>query len=121
MEQETIAQKAKRLLSPIPKENWTDKHGYTDNISRCCFLGHWNRLNSGYPEDYSDRNCAFSVHTDEITKPIGEYIKKVVPERYMGTYTVAAINDTDVVNGYTEDNPKDRCMHLLDDLIAAGY
>lgn len=115
--EETEAEKMYRLLNPIPKENWiTDE--FTDGKSKCCFIGHYQRLTSGNPESYSTFNCNdYGVRRSIARELTGEFIKKVYKLNRDG----AAVNNWKDTNNYTEDNPKDRVMHLLKDMIKAGY
>jgi len=115
-ENETIAQKAYRLLSPIPAEQWCV--GYYSNEKRqCCAIGHWTRLHSADPNDYSEDNC-WENDSDNLRKVTQEYMS----EKHGYTYVdIAAVNNDSQWNGYNEPVTKDRVMHLLTDMIAAGY
>ena len=70
---ETIAQKAYRLLSPIPAEQWCVRQ-YTDEVGACCAIGHWTRLQSHDPTDYSDDNC-YENGTSSIRAASELYLK----------------------------------------------
>lgn len=108
---ETIAQRAKRLLSPIPAEEFTTERGFTDEMSKCCAIGHLNRLENN-PIDYSIRNC--SLYGDDS---LSAEIEKLSSE--LG-FHIWSVNDK-LIGPYQEKTAKDRVMHLLEDMIAAGY
>ncbi len=116
-EELTIAQHALQLLEPIPKENW-QTFEYTNNEGACCLLGHYNRLTSGNPNDYSDENCWDGKGDKELRSATKKFL--------INTYQINFVDGADVnnqnnINGYIEDNPKDRCIHLLQDMVKAGY
>lgn len=113
------ATKAKELLLPIPKEDFIAEL-FTDGSAKCCGIGHLQRLTSGNPNDYSTKNC--SDHVDKAPpSPIRELTKVFMKKQYNIKAGFENINNEPTINGYTEDNPKDRVMHLLDDMIKAGY
>ena len=116
MTTETIAQEAKRLLEPIPEEQWTDEHGYSDGVSKCCALGHWNRLHSSNPNNYNTINCA-NGNADNQMADIGDAFFN---DPLFGYYKIAEVNDG-VDDRYPQSTPKQRIMALLDDMIAAGF
>lgn len=116
---ETAAQKMYRLLSPIPGENWMCDM-FTDGKGKCCFIGHYQRLTHGNPDDYSTKNC---TDWNSRAKPS---LARSLTRRFLQDVLHIAYDGSDVnnrasVNGYTENNPKDRIMHLLQDMIKAGY
>lgn len=114
--QETIAQKAKRLLSEVPKEDWIIGE-FTNLNGKCCALGHWNRLNRD-PNDYSSKNCSNEFEGD---MDLRSFTVRFMREKHNLYTNIAGVNNEDFYNGYTEDNPKDRVLHLLDDMIANNY
>lgn len=109
----TQAIQIKKILLPIPPEKFiTDyfgKHG-TDNS---CFLGHINRAlslkgQSDYMGDwdgYGARDLTYKFLSEEH-----------------GIHTSGVeVNNAPNVNGYTEPVIKDRVMHMVEDMIKAGY
>lgn len=116
--EETEAEKIYRLLSPIPKENWITSY-FSDGYTRCCFIGHYQRLTSKDPNNYSLDNCSDLF----ITSPCKarEITRKFIMETYNRLEDGASVNNSKDINNYIEDNPKDRIMHLLKDMIKAGY
>jgi hypothetical protein len=118
-ETKTLAQEAFELLSPIPAENWIMGE-FTDGVSKCCGIGHYMRLRSRNPDDYSRSNCDdFELVGNCDLRNIS---LKFLSEKYGTEYeNLATVNNSGSVNGYKEDNPKDRVLHLLRDMIEAGY
>lgn len=118
--EETEAQKLYRLLSSIPKDEWIINK-FTDEVGKCCFIGHYARLVSGNPGDYSTNNCSDWLEYPE--KGLARNLTRefLISLGFGGGYSGADVNNINQINGYTEDNPKDRVMHLLKDMIKAGY
>lgn len=108
---ETIAQEAKRLLEPIPEEKWLSNK-FTDEISCCCAIGHYNRMKSANPKDFSYGNCAWKDTEDAIRNESLKFLK------FDGD--IAVINNG-LRETYPQPTPKQRVLALLDDMIAAGY
>lgn len=104
-----------RLLSLIPQEDWIINN-FTDGQGKCCFIGHYTRLTSYDPNDYSHDNCGDWEASEART-----LTRKFLKENHFVTGDGAMINNVNNINGYTEDNPKDRVMDLLKDMIKAGY
>lgn len=101
---ETITQEAKRLLEPIPEENWM-VGDFTDGVSKCCGSGHFMRLRSpGQKYLYSSWTA---INT--MTPIVAEFNES----------SIAAVNDGENPK-YQQPTPKQRVMALLDDMIAAG-
>jgi hypothetical protein len=113
---ELTASKALELLKDIPEEDFITKT-FTDGQGKCCAIGHLQRLTSQDPTDYSFRNCNEVIRVNPIRKISEEYITKV----HSTFADIASVNNEDTVNGYNEDTPKKRVLHLLEDMIKAGY
>jgi hypothetical protein len=98
-----------RIIKPIPAEQFCVRR-YENNIGQCCFLGHIHKHISGRPMgDFK----GFGAR---------ELTEKFLTEKHeLYGYDGADVNNDSNVNGYTEDNPKDRIMHLLNDMVKAGY
>lgn len=108
---ETIAQEARRLLEPIPDEQWL-VGAFSDGESKCCAFGHYARINSVDQNDFSMENCSkFQGRLGELADSILVFTK--------GMASLVGVNDG--VTHYTKHTPKQRVMALLDDMIAAGY
>jgi hypothetical protein len=111
----------KKLLEPIPSEDFIVGK-FTDEIGKCCAVGHIQRLTSDNRTDYSTANC--TDRTYEARKKFRfrdlttEYIQKF-HQNYFAD--LSDVNNRASVNGYNEETPKARVMHLLDDMIAEGY
>lgn len=117
MPKETVAQEALRLLTPIPAEDFiTGK--FSDGRGKCCAIGHIKRLQSNNPSDYSSFNCAEINRVHPIRSVSAVYLKDV--HNAAPHANIASVNNNDI-NGYTEPVIKDRVIHLLNDMIAAGY
>ncbi len=120
------ATEAKNLLLPIPNEDFLTDERFSDGNSKCCVIGHLQRLSSRKPNDYSLSNCNDKLYNRRHSIRISskKYLKSVLPPddtRRYGYLSIADINNGPEINGYTEPEPKDRVLHLLDDMLAAGY
>lgn len=104
------------LLEPIPKEDFIEDK-FTDSISKCCVIGHLTRLASNDPNDYSQSNCKDVSHRHSLRTLSRQFL---IQKDEFGDI-VEVNNGIYTVNGYYEDNPKDRVMHLLKDMEAAGF
>jgi len=115
---ETVAQEALRLLSPIPYDQWI-KDVFTDEKGACCAIGHYTRLKSKNPNDYGFLNCRdFNAEENPVLR---DSSCKFIQEKYDIKDTIAGVNNTDEINGYNEPEIKDRVIHLLEDMVKAGY
>lgn len=109
MKKITKAQQIKDILAPIPAENFIvdtyELHG------KYCALGHIHMALSG--DEYGDR-MGFGAR---------KLTEKFLKEKHNTEMEecIAAVNNRPDVNGYTEPVIKDRVMHLVEDMIAAGY
>lgn len=122
MREQLTASRAKELLLPIPEENFITGI-FTDGESKCCVMGHLQRLTSDNPDSYQRENCKdISFYGDlQDTTGFRRKTRHFLSERF-GVYSdIAEVNNENTINGYTEESIKARVMHLLDDMIAAGY
>ena len=108
MEKITKAQQIKDILKDILKEDFIIEHYIHKNKS--CALGHIHRhFNSNDPygdgEGYGAR----------------ELSKKFLLKKYSSLKNIATVNNTTTVAIYNEPEIKDRVMHLVEDMIKAGY
>ncbi len=117
---ELTAQQIKDLLSSIPKEEWMEDR-FSNDENKCCFLGHLQRLHSDNPKDYTIKNCSEGVFSLKKRTNARELTRKALIKMHNLNIDGADVNNSPDYNGYTEDNPKDRIMHLLDDMIKHGF
>ena len=94
--------KAKELVKDIPKEEWLSG-AFSNTLGRCCFFGHLARLTSEDSEDYSEQNCKPKQDT------------WVYDLWFDGNILVDANNFDS--KKYQQDNPKDRVIAAIDDLL----
>jgi len=114
------ATKAMELLKPVPQENFIVLL-FTNHVDSCCATGHLMRLTSDDPDNYnlvtwpesSWNNCM------ELRESSQMFLKKNSPTFEDGM-DIATVNNNKKYP-YTEDNPKCRVMHLLRDMVKAGY
>lgn len=118
---ETIAQKAKRLLEPIPDVNWC-MFKHTNSKDQCCGRGHLYRILSDNPNDYTLNNLMEATRKIIDGISVKDWVLKF--ENYVykvsGNVGFVVVNDTQNTK-YQESTPKARVLHLLDDMIKAGY
>lgn len=113
---ETVAQEALRLLSKVPATKWTVDN-YTDDVGKCCALGHLSRLKSKKPKDFSYANCA--VESTEF--PIRKLTREFLVKKYRTVSDIVDVNDKETVNGYNQSNPKARVIACLKDMVKEGF
>lgn len=136
----TTAQKALEQIQSIPAEDILIGV-FTDFTSKCCIIGHLNRLNSENPEDYSTENCSdirgtiFHTYISNETRIAS---RKFIAEKYPDNIAVVVeagvpsvigqTTDTDlsVVNNqkvmhWNQETPKERSIALLTEMVEAGY
>lgn len=118
----TSAQQIKDIIEPIPSHKFIPgTFGYDNGSS--CFLGHIHRhLNkTGKKLLFIPVNDPNNYFGDYHGYGAQELTRKFLKEKH-GIYASAiAINDTSRINGYNEPVIKDRLMHMIDDMIEAGY
>lgn len=117
MKEETISQKALRLLSQVPSEDFITSD-FSDKIGKCCVVGHYQRLTSANPNDYSTTNC--SDKESEYNSDIRILSKEFMRKKYNLPIDIASVNNWGVYNGYKEPVIKDRVIHLLTDMVKEG-
>jgi hypothetical protein len=111
----SIAKKAYELLSPIPADKFL-VGDFTNGSDACCSIGHYKRLTSDNPNDFSWRNCDDQNYCD-----LRRATTKFMMEKHAANADIADVNNDPVYNGYDEPEVKDRVLHLLKDMIEAGY
>lgn len=111
------AQEALDLILPIPAENFIVGQ-FTNKVDKCCVVGHLTRLTSGQPENYSSENCS----DQSFNAPIRVASQAFLTEKHGTSWSnIADVNNDPNINGYTEPVIKDRVVHLLKDMVEAGY
>jgi len=110
-----ILKKAKKQLGKVPSNQWhTDI--FTNNNDSCCAIGHFTRLNSKDPSDFSMDNC--KPNNDTLREASNEAMQCINGNG--GGHDISTVNN-DIGSGsleaYSEEEPKDRVMHFLDDAI----
>jgi len=114
----TLAQKALTLLSQIPEEDFITGR-FTDAQGKCCAIGHFQRLTSKNPLDYSASNC--QDWDNKHNKGLRELTKNFIFKKHdMYATSIAEVNNNTDINGYTEPIIKDRVIHLLTDMVKEG-
>ena len=114
-ENETIAAKALRLLEQVPEDKWL-LGMYTNRLDKCCVLGHYKRLTSDNPNDYSEENC---IYKNGGLKDISILF---LLSRMNGHFPdISWVNDGHASQLYPQPNAKTRSMALLKDMVKAGY
>ena len=108
------AVEARGLLIGIPKEEFITEY-FSDEIGRCCSVGHLVRLKSSDPSSY-DQSLSDSCN-NEVSKFVREDVWDFIRTKYGELANLATVNNNPNINGYTQDNPKDRVIALLDDMI----
>ncbi len=118
METETLAQKAFRLLSEVPQNDFIIGE-FGDGIGKCCAIGHFQRLTSSNPTDYSNNNCCDNdrLKNDDLRTASNNFLRQKYGLKYS---CIANVNNANKTNGYTEEIIKDRVIHLLKDMVAEG-
>lgn len=107
------AQQIIDIIEPIPSEQFIP-YTYGDDIGRCCFIGHINKHISGDPfkdwEGFGARKLTAKFLAEHnLLDEWGESVDG------------ANVNNEQTINGYNEPEIKDRVLHLLYDMRAAGY
>ena len=107
---------AKELLLPIPQNDFL-LHKFSDGHGKCCAIGHLVRLKSEDPLNYTQ----YLADGGEVENFVRKQVKKYIRETHNERACLARVNNKNNINGYTQDNPKDRVIALLNDMIKDGY
>ena len=108
------AVEARSLLIGIPKKDFLT-HYFSNDIGKCCSVGHLVRLKSSDPNSY-DQPLS-DAYNGEVSEFVREDVKRFIKKKYNQWATLASVNNNNDINGYNQDNPKDRVIALLDDMI----
>ena len=127
---------AKKLLEPIPPTQFITSAFSIPHKQQCCAVGHLQRLTSKNPEDYSENNCRdfkgglFQEATPSriLAPDVFNFARITVQQFFEEKFSLPDTDLSDVNNSskgyfgnYFEKDPKDRVIHLLNDMIADGY
>lgn len=113
---ETLAQKALRLLSEIPADKFITGD-FSDGKGNCCALGHYKRLTSNNPDDYSKENCNDLTSRESKLRVLSS---QFLYKKHELVADLADVNNTEKVNGYVEADIKERVIHCLTDMVKEG-
>lgn len=98
----------KKIIEPIPESKFCVGR-FENGEGQCCFLGHIGKHMSG------------SAHKIEGYRSTLKLTEKYLAEKHNIHQNVTRINDDRFVNGYNDETPKKRVIHLLDDMIKDGW
>lgn len=113
--QETVAQKALRLLNAVPTTKFVIGD-FTNYKGKCCAIGHYMRLTSGNPKNYSSENCH-----DNYASDLRERTRDFIEKKHGLDKSIANVNNEENVNGYTQKTIKGRVINLLKQMVKEGY
>lgn len=116
-QKETIAQEALRLLKNIPEDKFITTK-FTNYVDSCCVLGHYNRLKSKNPKDYSKGNTEWKYEGEELRTLSIKFIRDTY--NLFGT-NIADINNEPVIKFYPQETAKQRSIAVLEDMVKEGY
>lgn len=117
--QELTASQVKEILEPIPNELFiAGAYYYSEGRQpeKCCSIGHIRKVLSGVEkyDSITPESCALS-------NTFRNKSERFIRNKYdLESFDIVTVNDSEVVNNYTEPEIKNRVMHLLDDMIKAG-
>lgn len=103
------------IVKAAPKDKWTT--GVIHNQGQSCFLGHLKRAKKVKGTLSTGSLLQISPEIEEIDLKITHFVNKKHNLAICHSFT---INDSDEVNGYNEEHPKDRMLHVLNDMKKAG-
>jgi hypothetical protein len=106
----TKAIQIKAIIKPIPAEKFISTL-YGDRMGNSCFLGHIHRKLSGEADYWGDGD---GYGARQLTE---KFLNKVHGVNASG----ADVNNYPDINGYTEPEIKDRVIHMINDMIKAGF
>lgn len=108
--EETIAQKAMRILKDISSDKFI-VNNFTNGIDACCVIGHYQRLTSSNPSDYSRSNCSDFYDITPFSSLRMESLKYGID--------IATVNNKKTAR-YQQDTSKERVIAALKNIIIAG-
>ena len=105
------------LLSTVPNDEFiTGK--FSDEIGKCCAIGHFKRLSSKNPSDYSMENCS---DREDNYPYLRQNVKYAMLKLHGTDRDLADVNNNRNVNGYTDRDIKTRVIQCLQDCVNAGF
>lgn len=114
----TPSQKALKLLSQVPSKEFIIGR-FTDEVGKCCAIGHLQRLTSANPNDYKTSNCFDKA--DSYSLKVRVLCQHYLEEKHKTEYKdLSSINNGEKVNGYTQKTPKARVIAVLKDMVKEG-
>lgn len=104
------------IILPIAPEKFIpNEYGDLQDPSngKSCFLGHIHRALSGDTNDFQGDFDGYGAR---------KLTKKFLEEKHsLKGISGAEVNNSPTWNGYTEPEIKDRVLHMLNDMVEAGY
>lgn len=119
MEEITVAKRALELIQGVNPEDFIEEV-FTDKISKCCVIGHYCRLTSENPSDFSIDNCTRDGFGSWGRTDLQKAAKSFLKVRELPVDKIEEINN-DATEEYPEATIKERVVHFLSDMVAAGY
>lgn len=113
---ESVAEKAYRLLKDIPENEWITDHFSDSSTRQCCAIGHYQRLKSSDPTNYTLQNCRDIFNNCDLRRTSARYLQSVGRT----STSIAEVNNNEVPE-YNQPTTKGRVMAFLKDMIKAGY
>lgn len=108
-----VIEKAIEVLGPIPANEWITGH-FTNHHGVCCVIGHFTRLTSDAPTNYSIENCR-DIGIDD-TRDLRKAYHYLHSSSIYSGFDIADINNGDN-SEYQQDTPKERVMQALQDIL----
>jgi len=102
-----------KLLEPIPSDQWIEGE-FTDQIGKCCAIGHLTRLQSGRPKDYSMHNCSDTSFTDSLRYASESFVSEL--NTWGREKNIAHVNNGETMYNWG-NNPKERVISFLKHIL----
>ena len=109
--------KALEMLSPIPEDEFI-RYRFSDFISKCCVVGHLNRLTSKDSQDYEDHPMVTRENVRNFRENTRKYLFQY--KNMSDGEDIADINNSET-DAYDQETQKDRIITLLKDMIEDGW
>lgn len=107
-----IAEEALKLLSPIHYSKWM-VYTFTNEKNKCCAIGHYQRLKSSNPENYSFANCE-----DFMSSPLRNAFVEIASVNNNLVPLTCRGKDKEYIEKYSKyKTPKTRVIKYLKDQI----
>lgn len=110
------AQQMLDIILPIPEDKIVIGTFY-DGDGKGCFIGQIN--NALYEGQSTEEKERFDSNWDGYGAR--QLTKRFLKEKHDIDENGAHVNNYPGVNGYNEDTPKARVVHMLQDMVASGY